>query len=187
MKEKPGPLGRRKLGVNYSNERGLECRKIGKRPRKVGFRNSKRNGRREKKVCEKWSGLSRMPAGHPCGSIPHLKQDSDYFTRGCVAVGRRARVRGKCSAYLGKQRSIRLCGSSITSSPFSDHARPDNTIILQASCPLRGGNWKRHEKFLLNTNKIQVLCTLQLWLSHWKKVIYHLLSRNSCEQGMKRH
>lgn len=28
---------------------------------------------------------------------------------------------------------------------------------------------------------------MQLWLSHWKKVIYHLLSRDSCQQGMKRH
>lgn len=134
MKEKPGLSGRRKSGVNYLNERGLEWGKIGKRQRKVGSRNSKRNGKREKKVCESWSGWSRMPIGHPCGSTPCLKQDSDYFTQGrYVAVVRRARVRGKCS----KQRNIRLWGSSITALPFSDHPRPDNTMILQVSVLLR--------------------------------------------------
>lgn len=75
-----------------------------------------------------------MPVGHLCGSTPRLKQDSDYFTQGrYVAVVRRARVRGKCS----KQRNIRLYGSSITALPFSDHPRPDNTMILQVSVLLR--------------------------------------------------
>lgn len=82
--------------MNYLNERGLEWGKIGKRQRKVGSRNSKRNGKREKKVCESWSGWSRVPVGHPCGSTPRLKQDSDYFTQGrYVAVVRRAKSEGQ--------------------------------------------------------------------------------------------
>lgn len=56
----------------------------------------------QKDVQIMWSGLSRVPTGHPCGSTPHLKQDIDYVTQGKPAsVVRRGRVRGNWIAYLG--------------------------------------------------------------------------------------